>query len=87
MLLRDHNLPHQLRDLLAEFGLKSESTTYRSWETLRNGDLVAVANIAGFSSIFTRDTSFARSASTSLLKFSSMAIVVIPLPERSWRLY
>ena len=87
MLLLDHNLPHQLRDLLAGFGLKSESATFRGWEELRNGDLVAAAHSGGFTTILTRDVKFAQSASRTLVSFPSMAIVVVRLPQRSWRLY
>lgn len=87
MLLLDHNLPQQLRDLLIELGMKADTAAYRSWERLRNGDLVSVASAARYSAILTRDVKFAQSASTSLLKYPSMAIVVIRLPQRSSKLY
>ena len=87
MLLLDHNLPHQLRDLLTEFGVPSESTRYRGWETLRNGDLVSAACSTGFKAIITRDQKFAESAAKALKKFPEMAVIVIRLNQRSWRTY
>lgn len=87
MLLLDHNLPHQLRELLAGYGLQAESTVYRGWERLKNGDLVAAAHSAGFTAILTRDVKFAQSTAKALLTFPTMAIVIIRLPQRSWRLY
>lgn len=87
MLLLDHNLPHQLRALLAEFGHQAESTRYRGWEELRNGDLVAAAHAAGFKAILTRDVKFAESAARALSRFPSMAIVIVRLHQRSWEIY
>ena len=87
MLLLDHNLPHQLRDLLATYGLQCEAAASREWERLRNGELVAAAHAAGFDTIFTRDSKFAESAAKSLKALPTMAIVVIKLPQRSWKLY
>ena len=87
MLLLDHNLPHQLRDLLSSYGLKAESTAFRGWELLKNGDLVSAAHAAGFTTILTRDVRFAESAAKALPKFPAMAIVVIRLPQRGWRFY
>ena len=86
-LLLDHNLPHQLKDLLAVYGLKSETAAARGWERLRNGELVAAAHAAGFDTIFTRDSKFAESASKSLKALPTMSLVVIKLPQRSWELY
>ena len=63
MLLLDHNLPHQLQDLLTTYGLECETAASRGWERLRNGELVAAAHAAGFDTIFTRDSKFAESAS------------------------
>ena len=87
MLLLDHNLPHQLKDLLAAYGLEAETAAFRGWERLRNGDLVTAARAAGFDTIFTRDFRFAESASKSLIDLPTMALVVIRLPQRSWKLY
>jgi len=87
MLLLDHNLPHQLRDLLATYGLQCETAASRGWERLRNGELVTAAYAAGFDTIFTRDLKFAESASKSFLALPTMALVVIRLPQRSWKLY
>ena len=87
MLLLDHNLPHQLRDLLAEYGVQAESTKFRGWEMLRNGDLVSAAHLAGFKAIITRDRKFAESAAKALTKFPAMAIVIVRLNQRGWRMY
>ena len=87
MLLLDHNLPHQLRDLLAEYGLQVETAAFRGWEQLRNGALVSAAYAAGFETIFTRDLRFAEAASKSLADLPAMALVVVRLPQRSWKLY
>ena len=87
MLLLDHNLPHQLRDLLETYGLKCETATSRGWERLRNGELVAAAHAAGFHTIFTRDSKFAESAAKSLQALPTMAVVVIKLPQRRWELF
>ncbi len=87
MLLLDHNLPHQLRDLLTEFGVEAESTRYRGWETLRNGDLVSAAHLAGFKAIITRNQKFAEFAAKALKKFPEMAIVIVRLNQRGWRTY
>jgi hypothetical protein len=80
-------IPHQLRDLLTTFGLESETASSRGWERMRNGELVTAGRGAGFDTIFTRDLKFAESASKSLLVLPTMAVVVIKLPQRSWKLY
>ena len=87
LLLLDHNLPHQLRDLPATYSLESETAASRGWDWLRNGELVAAANAAGFDAIFTRDSKFAESASKSLQAFPTIGVVVITLPQRRWELY
>ena len=87
MRLLDHNLPHQLGDLLAAYGLQCETAASRGWQRLRNGELVAAAYAAGFDTIFTRDSKFAEAASKSLDAVPTMALVVIKLPQRSWKLY
>src|SRR5262245_17268590 len=87
MLLLDHNLPHQLKDLLATYGLKSETAASRGWQLLRNGELVSAGHAAGFNTIFTRDLKFAESAAKSLEALPTMALVVIKLPQRRWELY
>ena len=69
MLLLDHNLPHQLRELLADFGIEAETARYRGWAELRNGELTLTSYQAGFRPILTRDVGFATSASKSIAKF------------------
>jgi predicted nuclease of predicted toxin-antitoxin system len=87
MLLLEQNLPHQLRDLLGEFGVQAESTRYRGWETLRNGDLVSAATAAGFTAIVRRDRKFAESAAKALAGFPAMAVVIVRLDQRGWQSY
>jgi hypothetical protein len=87
MLLLDHNPPHQLRDLLAEYGIDAETTKFRGWDQLRNGDLVSAAHAAGIRTIYTRDRLFGESAAKTLTHFQGMSLVVITLPQRSWKLY
>ena len=87
MLLLDHNLPHQLRDLLTHYGLQAETARFRGWAELRNGELTKAACDAGFRTILTRDVRFATSASASVKMLPEIAIVVVRLPQRSWRLY
>ena len=87
MWLLDHNLPIQLRTLLLELGVQSESAVFRKWDSLKNGDLVAAAHSAGFKAILTRDLKFAQAASSSLAKLRDISIVVIRLPQRSSKFY
>ena len=87
MLLLDHNLPHQLRDLLAGYGLVVETAHHRGWTELRNGELTTAAYSSGFRTILTRDVLFATSAAKSIANLPEMAIVIVRLPQRSWRLY
>jgi predicted nuclease of predicted toxin-antitoxin system len=87
MLLLDHNLPHQLRELLADFGIEAETARYRGWAELRNGELTLTSYQAGFRTILTRDVGFATSASKSISKVPEMAIIIVRIPQRSWREY
>ena len=87
MLLLDHNLPHQLRETLTEYGFRAETTQFRGWESLRNGDLCSTAYAAGFRVIVTRDKKFAESAARSLSRFPEMAIVIVRLSQGGWTLY
>lgn len=43
MWLLDVNIPRQLKALLSELGIPSETATERGWGTLVNGDLVEAA--------------------------------------------
>lgn len=87
MWLLDHNLPIQLRTLLQELGVVSETAVYWKWDKLRNGDLVSVASHAGFDAIITRDVKFSEAAKSSLLKFPKIGIVVVRLPQRGSTFY
>ena len=87
MLLLDHNLPHQLRELLMDYGHYAETARYRGWTELRNGELTIASYDAGFRCILTRDVKFAASAAASLQALPDMSIVIVRLPQRSWRLY
>ena len=79
--------PTNSRDLLTSYGLKSETAASHGWERLRNGELVSAAHAAGFDTTWTRDSRFAEAASKSLQALPQMALVVIKLPQRSWKLY
>jgi predicted nuclease of predicted toxin-antitoxin system len=87
MWLLDHNLPVQLRGTLADLGVESETAVFRGWEKLRNAELLAVAHQHGFRLLLTRDGKFAESAAATLSCLSDFAVVVVRLPQRSWRLY
>jgi len=54
-LLFDQNLPHDLRDLLADHDIKV--AVELGWETLANGELLEAAERAGFDAILTADQS------------------------------
>lgn len=87
MWLLDHNLPVQLRLTLADLGMSSETVVSRGWAKLRNGELVSAAYQSGFRVLLTRDRGFAVAAAPVLLQFTDFALVVVRLPQRSWRLY
>jgi predicted nuclease of predicted toxin-antitoxin system len=87
MLLLDQNLPHQLRELLADYGFEAETANFRGWAELRNGELTRAAYQAGFRTILTRDVLFGQSASKALEQFPDLAVVVIRLPQRAWKVY
>ena len=87
MFLLDQNLPHQLRELWAEYGLHAETAKFRGWSELRNGDFTGAAYAAGFRVILTRDALFAKSAARVLFELPDLSVVIIQLPQRAWKAY
>ena len=87
MWLLDANMDVHLVGLLAEFGISCETAKSRGWGSLSNGDLIAVAIEAGFTTIVTQDKLFAESGKQALRTAPGKAIVVVRLPQRPWREY
>ncbi len=55
MWLLDANMDVHLVSLLREFGIRCEAATRRGWGALDNGELVAAAAGAGFTTLLTKD--------------------------------
>jgi hypothetical protein len=87
MWLLDHNLPRQVYEVLKSLSVHCETTDNRGWDHLENGDLVSVANQAGFDCILTRDVLFGLSAAKALKKYPQMAVVLIRLPQAKGSVY
>ena len=87
MWLLDHNLPAQINPILRNLGMVCETTFDRNWHELKNGQLVAASFDAGFRCIVTRDVLFGESAAKALKNYTSMAVVLIRLPQSRGRLY
>jgi hypothetical protein len=51
------------------------------WKALRNGELVAAAVHAGFTTILPRDRLFAESASRAWRVFPDLSVVIVTLPQ------
>jgi hypothetical protein len=85
MWLLDANMDVHLEDLLAEFGVRSETTGRRGWGALENGDLVSAAVEAGFTCLLTQDRLFAESAGAALRRHPEFCVIVVSLPQRPWR--
>jgi predicted nuclease of predicted toxin-antitoxin system len=81
MWLLDANMPKKVVALLGEFGIDAATAESRGWEGLTNGELVAAAAAAGFTSILTRDKLFGESAAKALRRFSHFSIVLVTLPQ------
>jgi predicted nuclease of predicted toxin-antitoxin system len=54
-LLLDHNIPAQLKDLLTAH--VTSTAREMGWDRLRNGDLLTMAEAAGFDAMLTADQS------------------------------
>jgi hypothetical protein len=52
MWLLEVNMPRQLKGLLAELGIPSDTANARGWGTLVNGDLLAAAAASGFNPLY-----------------------------------
>ncbi len=87
MWLLDHNLPQQLVSSLKSMGIECKTAYEQGWNELQNGELLSTASHADFTCILTRDTLFAKSAHKEMTKFSSMAIVLITIPQYKGKRY
>ena len=59
-------MPRQLKGLLAELGIPTETANARGWGTLDNGELLEAAAVSGFNCLLTRDRLFGESVARSL---------------------
>ena len=87
MWLLDANMDVHLVDLLASFGLNSDTASNRGWNALSNGELVGMAVTHGFECLLTRDQLFAESAAKALRIHQRFAIVLVKLPQQRWPSY
>ncbi len=81
MWLLHVNLPNGLRKVLESLGQKSETTAFRGWRGLGNGNLAEVAHKTGFRAILTRDRLFGESAGRALKTYPELAVVVLRLSQ------
>jgi hypothetical protein len=77
MWLLDANLDIHLAELLRHLQIDCDTAENR----LSNGELVAAAVGAGFSTLLTRDRLFAESASRAWRDFPSLSVVIVTLPQ------
>ena len=87
MWLLDANMDLHLVAVLADKGISSDTAESRGWKALTNGDLVAAAVAGGFDCLLTRDQLFGESASKALRSFPQFAVVIVNLPQQTWRQY
>jgi predicted nuclease of predicted toxin-antitoxin system len=87
MWLLDANMDIHLLDFFSELGIPCESAIHRGWRQLANGQLITAAAEAGFSCILTKDRLFAESAGRSLINAPKISIIVMRLPQMSWKKY
>jgi len=81
MWLLDVNMPRQLKGLLAELGITSETANTQGWGTLVNGKLLEAAAASGFECLLTRDRLFGQSASRLLRRYPNFSIVLVLIPQ------
>jgi len=81
MWLLDVNMPRQLKALLSELGIPSDTATERGWGTLVNGDLLEAAASSGFDALLTRDRLFGESAANSLKTCPAFSIVIVTIQQ------
>ncbi len=81
MWLLDANLDIHLADLLRSLQTDCDTAESRGWKALRNGELVAAAVNAGFSTLVTRDRLFADSAARAWRLFPDLCVVIVTLPQ------
>jgi predicted nuclease of predicted toxin-antitoxin system len=81
MWLLDKNVPIQLADALSGLGIQAVTAEAEDWGGLTNGDLIAAAAAAGVSCILTRDRLFAQSAAKAFKVHTTLAVVILVLPQ------
>lgn len=81
MWLLDANVDIRVCELLAVFGVSSQTAESQGWKHLSNGNLVSAAAAAGFTCLLTRDQLFTESAARALNLFPKFAIVVLQLGQ------
>jgi len=81
MWLLDVNVPAALTRTLHGYGIVAETAADRGWRELTNGTLAQVAAQANFMVVITRDRGFGVSAGPMLTALSSLAIVIVTLPQ------
>ena len=87
MWLLDHNIPHQVRQVLEKLGIKAETAFHRGWDALENGALVKAAVDAGFTTILSRDKKFQEAAKTSLKNHPNLALVLVLIDQSDGKSY
>lgn len=85
--LLDHNIPHPLRHVLKEFGIKTETAFHRGWNSLENGALVKAAVKAGFTVILSRDKRFQETAKASLKNYPHLSLVLVLIDQNDGKSY
>ncbi len=79
-VLLDHNLPHKLRLELAILSTDEFITTsFVGWQALRNGELLAAAESAGFDVFVTGDRSMAFEQ-----KVVGRVLAIVALTTNNW---
>ena len=85
--LLDANIDIRVRQILAEYGVESQTAESLGWKRLSNGNLVAAAIGGGFTCLVTRDQLFVQSAGKTLKCFLHFAIVIVNLRQQRWQAY
>jgi predicted nuclease of predicted toxin-antitoxin system len=75
-VLLDENLPHKLRELLAEH--ETFTVAYMGWVGIRNGELLAASEREGFDVLITSDQGFPHQQNMTDRK---LAVLLVPTPD------
>jgi hypothetical protein len=85
--LLDHNIPNKIYGYLKSLGFKSDTTQYKCWDKLSNGQLAKVAFESGYRVLITRDRLLCESAARSLKFYPEMAIVLLNIEQAKGQVY